>query len=107
MFEAVRDVPDRLRYLRVDGVLLAARRGGMMGFIQDQQCSATKRAEPVPQRPHIRLVDQQTMRDQKTRVRGPGIHSESAFAADTFHVVLVEDLEGQPESILQLLLPLE
>src|SRR2546428_36431 len=40
-------------------------------------------------------------------MRAPWIHRESALAAYAFHVVLVENHEGQSESILKLLLPLK
>ena len=37
----------------------------------------------------------------------PGIDAKTAFATDPLHVVLVENLEGEAESILKLFLPLE
>ena len=78
-----------------------------MGLIKNQEGTAMKCPEPVPQRADIRLVDQQALRDQETRVGAPGIHGESAFATYAFHIVLVEDLESQAKTILKLLLPLE
>src|SRR5215831_15533412 len=79
----------------------------MMGFIEDQKRSAAKCAEPVPQGPHVHFADQQPMRNEETRVRGPGIHAEPTFAPDALHVLLVEDLEGESKPVLELVLPLE
>lgn len=40
-------------------------------------------------------------------MRRPGVYPEAAFAANTFHVVLVEDLEQETEPRFEFLLPLK
>ena len=92
--------------LRVDGVLLPAGRRGMVGLVQDQQRAAAEVAQPIAQRAGIRLVDQQPVRDQESRVRAPRIHAVAPLAPRPRHVVLVENLEGQTEAGLQFVLPL-
>ena len=51
--------------LRVDGVPLAARGGRVVGFVEDEQRAAAEGPQPVAQRPGIRFVDQQAMRDEE------------------------------------------
>jgi hypothetical protein len=47
------------------------------------------------------------VRYQKTGMSAPGIDAESAFAADSFHVILIENLEGQAKAGVEFVLPLE
>ena len=98
MLEPRGQVADGPGDLRVDGVFLAARRGGVVGFVEDQQRAGAEVAEPVAQRAGVGLVDQQAVRDQEPRVRAPRVDAEAALAADPLHVVLVENLEDQAEA---------
>ena len=93
--------------LRVDGVFRAARRGGVVGLVEDEQRAGAEVAQPVAQRGRIGLVDQQPVRDEEARVGRPGIDAVAPLLPDPGDVVLVEDLEDQAEAVLQLLLPLE
>ena len=102
VLEPRRQVADGAGDLRVDGVLLAAGRGGVVGLVEDQQRAAAEVAQPVAQRAGVGLVDQQAVRDEEPGVRAPGIHAVAALAPDPGDVVLVEDLEGQAEAALQL-----
>ena len=106
MLEPRGQVADGPGDLRVDGVLLAAGRGGVVGLVQDEQRAAAEVAQPVAERAGVGFVDQEPMRDEEPGVGAPGIDAEAALAADPLHVLLVEDLEGQAEAVLQLVLPL-
>ncbi len=101
------EVADGAGDLRVDGVLLAAGRGGVVRFVEDQQRAAAEIAQPVAERAGIGFVDQQAMRDQEAGVGGPRVDAEAAFPADSLHVVFVEDLERQAEAAFELVLPLK
>ena len=54
----------------------------------------------------VGLVDEQAVRDDEARVRGPGIRREAALPPQSREVLPVEDHERQPELRLQLVLPL-
>ena len=86
----------------------AARRGGVVGLVEDQQRAGPEVAEPVAQRGRRRLrrsaggarpgtasgcVQGLTPKPRSCRTRGD--------------VVLVEDLEDQAEAVFQLVLPLK
>ena len=107
VLEARREVADGPRDVGVDGVSLAARRGRVVGFVQDQEAAWAEVAEPVAQRPGVRLVDQQALRDQKPRVGGPRVDAEAALAADILDVILVQNFEPQAEAGIEFLAPLE
>ena len=100
-------VADGAGDLRVDGVFRAAGRGGVVGLVEDQQRAGPEVAEPVAQRGRVRLVDQQSVRDQESRVGRPGIDAVASLLPDPGDVLLVEDLEDHAEAVLQLFLPLE
>ena len=107
MLKAVSKVADGSRDLRIDCVSLATRWGRMVGFIEDEERSTAEVAKPVTKRCGVGFVDQQPMRDKKPRVRAPRVNAESSFAADSFHVLLVEDLESESEANFEFILPLE
>jgi hypothetical protein len=73
MFEARREVPNGPRDVGVDGVSLATRWGRVMGFVQDEEAAWAEGAEPVAQWPRVGLVNQEALRNQKPRVRGPWV----------------------------------
>lgn len=84
----------------IDRVTLAARWGGVMGLVEDQQAARTEIAEPVHQRPLVGLVDEQTLGDEETGVGIPGIDAEAPLAADLLYVVLVQDLKQEAEAVV-------
>lgn len=47
------------------------------------------------------------MRDDEARVRGPGVRREAALLPHAPHVVPIEDDEGEAETLVQLLFPLQ
>jgi hypothetical protein len=95
------------RDLRIDGVALAAGRGGVMGLIQDQQRAGAELTEPVAERVRVRLVDEQTLRNKEAGVRIPRVDTEAPFATDAGEVRLVENLECQAETVGHRVLPLQ
>ena len=107
MLEPPGQVADGPGDLRVDGVLRAARRGGVVGLVEDEQRAGPEVAEPVAQRGGVGLVDEQAVRDQEPRVGRPGVDPVAPLLPDPGDVVLVEDLEDHPEAVFQLILPLQ
>ena len=107
VLEPAGQVADGPGDLRVDGVLRAARRGGVVGLVEDEQRAGPEVAEPVAERGGVGLVDQQPVRDQEPRVGRPGVDAVAPLLPDPGDVVLVEDLEDHPEAVLQLVLPLQ
>ena len=107
VLETRRQFADRPRDLRIDRVLLAAGRSRVVRFVQDEQRPAAELAQPIQQRAGVRFVDQQPVRDQESGMRGPRIHPVAPFAPDAGHIVLVEDLEHQPEADFQFVAPLQ
>ncbi len=107
VFEARREIADGPRDVGVDGVSLAARWGRVMGFVQDEEAAWAEGAEPVAKRPGVGLVNQEALRDQKPRVRGPGVDAEAALAAHTLNVILVQDFKPQAEAGIEFVAPLE
>src|SRR5438874_1591822 len=106
MFESGSDFTYGPGYLRIDRVLRPARWGSMMGFIKNHQTAAAKCPKPIDQRTRVVFIDQEAMRDQKTGMRIPGIHTEAALASHSAYVILVENFEGQSKPGVQFLLPL-
>ena len=78
----------------------------MVRLVEDQQAPRPHRAEPGPQRIGVARIDQQVVRHEEAAVRHPRIHAEAALPPHPAQVGAVEDLEHQPEAILQLSLPL-
>ena len=93
--------------LGVDGIMLAARWRGVMGFIQDEQRAAAEGPQPVAQWSCIGFVDEQAVRHQESDMRTPRIDAEAARTPHLLHVFLVENHEGQTEAGVQFLLPLQ
>ncbi len=79
---------------------------GVVGLVEDQERAGAEVAEPVAERGGVRLVDQQPVRDQEPGVSRPRIDAVAPLLADPCDVLLVEDLEDQPEAVFQLVLPL-
>ena len=78
-----------------------------MRLVEDEQRAGAEVREPVAEGRDVILVDQQAVRDEEPRVRGPGIDAVATFLADPSDILLVEDLEDHPEAGLQLVPPLE
>src|SRR5690606_33480281 len=97
MFEPWCQIANRPGNLRIDSVLLTAGRGGVVGFVEYEHRPTAERAQVIAERTGVGFVDQQPMRNQKTGVGAPRIDTESAFATDAFHVILVEDFKSETE----------
>jgi hypothetical protein len=72
----------------------------------DQQAPEEHRAQPLAQGIGVRGVDEEVVGDQEAAVRPPGVHAEAPFAPDAGQVGAVQDLEHEPEALLQLRPPL-
>ena len=107
MFKPLCEIPNGSGDLGVDGIALTARRSGVVRFVQDQEAPGTERAQPIRQRARIGLIDQQTVRDEESRVRGPGVDPKPPLSANVLDVVLVEYLEMEAEAAVQFFPPLE
>ncbi len=93
--------------LGVDGVFGSARRGGVVGLVEDEQGAGPEVAKPVAQRRGVGFVDEQAVRDQEPGVGGPGVDAVASFPPDIGDVILVEDLEDHAEAGFELILPLQ
>lgn len=92
--------------LAVDAAAAAGGGGGVVGFVQDQEVAGAVLVEPLGQGAGVGLVDQQAVADQEAAVGAPGIDVEAALAADLGEVGAVEDHKQEPETLIQLCLPL-
>ena len=93
--------------LRIDRILRAARRGGVVGLVEDEQRSGPEVSEPVTKCGGVGLVDQQSVRHQEPRVCRPRVDPVSPLLPDPGDVLLVEDLEDHAEAVLELFMPLQ
>ena len=73
-----------------------------MGFVQDEEAAWAEGAEPVAKRPGVGLVNQEALRNQKPRVRGPWVDAEPALAAHSLNVILVQNFGSSEEIVVQL-----
>lgn len=101
--------------LRIDGILGAGGRGGMMGFVEDEQRAGVGalsagaifvRIEQISEGSCIIFVAQEGMGENEARVGGPRIDGISTLAADTGDVIAVVDDEGESEALFELFAPL-
>jgi hypothetical protein len=79
----------------------------MVRLVEDQQGTRQQLAELVAQAGRIRLVDQQTLGNEKARVRGPGIGAVTPFATNAGQVFAVEDGGRKPKARFELVAPLQ
>ena len=107
MLEAGREVADRLRQGRVDGVLRAGGGGGVVGFVEDEERAGLEVAEPVAERARVGLVAQEGVRQDEAGVGGEGVDAVAPLAAPGENEVSVEDGEREAEAAVQLVAPLE
>ena len=106
VFEAPSQIANRTGELRLDAVTPAARRGGVMGFVQDQQAARLHLAEPLAHGVRPGRVDEQVVRHEKAAVGAPRVDAEAPLLADPREPGAVEDDEEEAEAFLHLGLPL-
>ena len=106
VLEAPSEIADRTGELRLDAVTPAARRGGMVGFVQDQQAARPHLAEPLAHGVRPRRIDEQVVGDEKAAVGAPRVDAEPSLLANPCGPGAVEDHEEEPEALLHLRLPL-
>src|SRR4051794_3173137 len=106
MLEAATEVAHCAGELRLDAVPAAARRGGMVSLVENQQAAGKHRSEPRAHRVGVGRVGKEIMRDEKPAVRVPRVDAEAALAPHLREVVAVEDLENETETLVKLCLPL-
>src|SRR5437773_431465 len=92
---------------RINGVSGAASGCCIVGFIQNEQRRWGEFAKPVSKWTGIRFVSQQGVRNDKSRVRGPRVHSVSAFSASSEYVVPIKNNEIKAKPSFELILPLQ
>ena len=112
------DVPFRKPALDLAKVLLqtahhhvvqdapAGGRRSMVRLVENQETAGRHRSQPLAQRVGVGGVDQQVVGDQKAAVGAPGVDAEAALPAHSRYVAPVEYHEDEPETILELALPL-
>ena len=106
MLEARRDISNRAGDAGVNRVTSAAGRRGVMSLVENQQRAGTEIVEPCAERSSVRFVDEQILRNKKARERRPGVDGETVLLPHLVDVVAIENLEGEAESSLHLVLPL-
>ena len=107
MLEARGKIADGAGNFRVNRVAGAAGRGGVVGFVEDQQRARAEFAQPVAQRRGVGFVNQQPLRHQKAGVGGPRVRPEAARLPHLGQIRLVENLERQAKAGFHLVLPLQ
>ena len=106
VLEAPGQVADCASELGFDPVAPAARGGGVVGLVEDQQAPGQHRPQPLAQRVRVARVDQEVVGDQKAAVGTPRVDPEAALPAHSREIRPVENLEYEPEAVLQLAFPL-
>ena len=106
VLETLREIADRAGELRLDAVAPAGGRCGMVRLVENQQAAGRHRPQPLAHWIRVGRVDQQVVGDQEAAVGAPGVDAEAAFTAHPGDMAPVEDYEDQPETVLQLALPL-
>ena len=106
MLEAPAEVADCAGELRLDPVAPAARRRGVMGFVQDQEAPRKQPAQPFAHRVRVVRVDEQVVRHEEAAVGTPRVDPEAPLLANPREIGAVEDHEEEAEALLHLGLPL-
>ena len=106
VLEAARQIVDRAGQLAGDRVARAAGRRGVMGLVENEQRARAEVAENVAQPGDVGLVGQQAVGDEEARAGGPRIDREAAPAAQLADALAIDDVEGEAELALELVLPL-
>src|SRR6266478_4116457 len=107
MLKSPGDVSHYAGESRINSVSGAASGCRIMGFIQNQQRRWGEFAKPVSKWAGIRFVSQQGVRDDKSRVCGPRVHSVSAFSASSEYVVPIKHNEINAKPSFELTSPLQ
>ena len=77
-----------------------------MRLVKDQQAARPVLIDPGAHRLGVSRIDEQVVRDKEAAVRRPRVDAEAALTPHTGDVVAVEQLESEPEALLELGLPL-
>ena len=75
VLEAAGEIPDCAGDFRVNGVLHAARRGGVMSLVKDKQRARGKVPKVVTQAAGVGLVGEKAVRDEEPRMGRPGVNA--------------------------------
>lgn len=78
-----------------------------MSFVQNEQTTWTKSAEPIAQADQIVFISEQMVANEKMTMRRPRIHAESAFASSGIDVRFIENGETESKTLSQFIAPLE
>ena len=92
--------------LRLDAVAPAGGRRRVVRLVENQQAAGRHRPQPLAHRVGVGGVAQQIVGDQEAAVGAPRVDAEAAFPTHPGDVAPVENHEDQPETVLQLALPL-
>ena len=106
VLEALGQLADRPGELARDRIARAAGRRRMMRLVEDEQRARAEIAEHVAQPRDVVLVGQQAVRDDEARAGGPWIDGKAAQAPQLADALAIDDVEGEAELALKLVLPL-
>ena len=106
VLETTSEIANGAGELRLDAVTPAARRRGVMGFVQDQQAPRLHLAEPFAHGVRVGRIDEEVVRDEKAAVGAPRVDAEAPLLANAREVAAVENHEEEAEALLHLGLPL-
>src|SRR6266481_1034080 len=107
MFESPRNIAYDAGERRINSVSGAASGCCIVGFIENQQRRRGEFAKPVSKWTGIRFVPQQGVRNDKSRVRGPRVHSVPALSASSEYVVAIKRDKTKAKPSFELILPLQ
>ena len=107
VFKTLSEIANGPSDLGVNGIALTAGGSSVVRFVQNQEASRTECTQPISQRASVSLIDQKTVRDEESGVRGPGVDPKSTLATNVLDVVLVEYLEVEAEAAFQFFSPLK
>ena len=106
VLETPPEIADRAGELRLDPVTPAARRGGVVGLVQDQEAPRPQAAQPLAHGVRVARIDEQVVGHEEAAVGAPRVDPEAPLPADPREVRTVEDHEEEAEALLHLRLPL-
>ena len=106
VLEAPSEIADCARELRLFPVTPAARRRGVMGFVQDEDAPRKQLAQPFAHGVRVGRIDEQVVGHEKAAVGAPRVDPEAPLLANPREIRTVEDYEEETEAFLHLRLPL-
>ena len=106
MLEAPAEVADRSGELGLDPVAPAARRRGVMGFVQNKHATRKQLTQPFAHRVRVVRIDEQVVRHEEAAVGTPRVDPEAPLLANPGEIRAVEDHEEEAEALLHFGLPL-